>query len=444
MTKHFSLHDLIFSRYIMPIQLLQLNQKKEKIYNHLESCVQQETAEQVIQRYDRLFVKATGYEEPEIRETLEAISKADEAETEFSSFLSNCCYIAINHWLRQSSDLQNIIPEFVKVFEEIPAFTRLQTSASKRIRERVILFSKSEHFLKMQRLQRLFINNQETQSDKSQPLATLLPRYPFLYQDCILPEDNYPQTQQALKMIQKQQEHEFELSLSRYITNQVRVTRLAERYGSLPEAQKAIPPKPNPTLLKDPELVATLQHFISGVEGKSTYRDLAQRFLTHSTKADTFRTYKRDLYEYLIASIDDHYGKQQFNQRLGYFLKSTLAKWDREKPNEQLILRIANNLLKFLIVESRKQIDHYLYLDLVTNLGPTKTIGLLLKILLISNKIYPYLTSRFAILYNHYESTPRHNIHWLFKSLENLNLALTIHYSSVDLSYWRSVNSLPN
>jgi len=252
-----------------------------------------------------------------------------------------------------------------------------------------------------------------------------------IYQNCILTADNYPQTKQALKKFQKQQEYDFEVSLSRYITNQVRLARLAERYGSLAKAQNAILPKPNPTLLKDAELIATLQHFISGVEGKSTYRDLAQRFLTHSRKADTFRTYKRDLYEYLIASIDDSYGKQQFNQRLAYFIKNTLTEWDWEKPNEQLILRIANNLLKFLVIESQQKIDHYLYLDLVTNLGPTKTIGLLLKIVLISNKIYPYLTSRFAILYNHYENTPRHNVHWLFKSLENLNIALTIHYIAV-------------
>ncbi|MFP3345484.1 hypothetical protein R0J87_23665, partial [Halomonas sp. SIMBA_159] len=64
------------------------------------------------------------------------------------------------------------------------------------------------------------------------------------------------------------------------------------------------------------------------------------------------------------------------------------------------------------------------------------------KILLLSHKINPYLTSRFAILYNHYEHTPRHNVHWLFKSLENLKIALTIHNSTVDLSYWRSVNSI--
>ncbi|PSO49763.1 MAG: hypothetical protein BRC33_05650 [Cyanobacteria bacterium SW_9_44_58] len=428
----------------MPIQLSSLNQKKEKIYNHLQSCVQQETAEKVIERYYCLFVKATGYEEPEIRDTLEAIAKGDKAETEFASFLSNCCYIAINHWLRQSADPENIIPEFVKIFEDIPAFARLQTSASRRIRERVSDFNKSQHFLRMQRLRRLLTTTEETQKDKSQPLAILLGRYPFLYQNCILTADNYPQTKQALKKFQKQQEYDFEVSLSRYITNQVRLARLAERYGSLAKAQNAILPKPNPTLLKDAELIATLQHFISGVEGKSTYRDLAQRFLTHSRKADTFRTYKRDLYEYLIASIDDSYSKQQFNQRLAYFIKNTLTEWDWEKPNEQLILRIANNLLKFLVIESQQKIDHYLYLDLVTNLGPTKTIGLLLKIVLISNKIYPYLTSRFAILYNHYENTPRHNVHWLFKSLENLNIALTIHYSSLDLSYWSSANSLPN
>jgi len=164
----------------MPIQLSSLNQKKEKIYNHLQSCVQQETAEKVIERYYCLFVKATGYEEPEIRDTLEAIAKGDKAETEFASFLSNCCYIAINHWLRQSADPENIIPEFVKIFEDIPAFARLQTSASRRIRERVSDFNKSQHFLRMQRLRRLLTTTEETQKDKSQPLAILLGRYPFL------------------------------------------------------------------------------------------------------------------------------------------------------------------------------------------------------------------------------------------------------------------------
>ena len=426
----------------MPTQASSTQQQQEQIYQHLKTCVQKETPEEVLGRYHRLFVQATGYEDPEIREALEKITKQEETNNNFSSFLSCCCYIAINHWLTQDTETQQAIGELVKTFQGIPPFARSQTMASRRIREKVSEFSKSDYLLKMDRLRIVLITDEETQKDKSQPLSTLLGRYPFLFQDCVLPQENYPDTKRTLKKFQIKQQHDFEVSLSNYITNQVRLARLAKRYDSWEKAQELITPIPNPTLLKEPELIATLQHFISGVQGKSTYQDLAKRFLIHSSKADTFKTYKRDLYEYLINSLSGDYVKQQFKQRLSDYLKNTLVDWDRQKPNEQLMLRIANNLLKFLVVESRQHIDHYLYLDLITNLGPTQTIGLLLKILLLSHKINPYLTSRFAILYNHYEHTPRHNVHWLFKSLENLKIALTIHNSTVDLSYWRSVNSI--
>jgi hypothetical protein len=222
----------------------------------------------------------------------------------------------------------------------------------------------------------------------------------------------------------------------------VRLARLAQRYESFEQARASITPIPNPTLLKEPELISTLQHFISGVQGKSTYQDLAKRFLVHSGKADTFKVYKKDLYQYLTSAISGEYVQKQFKPRLSDHLKQTLVDWDRQKTNEQLVLRVANNLLKFLVVESRQNINHYIYLDLITHLGPTQTVGLLLKIVLLSPKINPYLTSRFAILYTHYEQTPRDNVHWLFKSLENLNIALTIYNSTIDLSYWRSANSI--
>ncbi|MDR9402535.1 MAG: hypothetical protein RI580_03755, partial [Halothece sp. Uz-M2-17] len=287
----------------MPTQASSTQQQQEQIYQHLKTCVQKETPEEVLGRYHRLFVQATGYEDPEIREALEKITKQEETNNNFSSFLSCCCYIAINHWLTQDTETQQAIGELVKTFQGIPPFARSQTMASRRIREKVSEFSKSDYLLKMDRLRIVLITDEETQKDKSQPLSTLLGRYPFLFQDCVLPQENYPDTKRTLKKFQIKQQHDFEVSLSNYITNQVRLARLAKRYDSWEKAQELITPIPNPTLLKEPELIATLQHFISGVQGKSTYQDLAKRFLIHSSKADTFKTYKRDLYEYLINSL---------------------------------------------------------------------------------------------------------------------------------------------
>lgn len=426
----------------MPTQASLMQAKQEKIYEHFQACLQVEEPEQVLERYQRLFIQATGYEDPEIREALEQITKNEDQENHFNSFLNSCCYIAINHWLTQDLETQQVIRTLVDSFRDVPPFARSQTMASRRIREKVSAFSRSESFLRLERLRAILTTDEATQRDKSQLLSTLLGRYPFLFQDCIFPQDNFPETKKILKRFQQQQQNNFEVALSNYITNQVRLARLSKRYGSWEEAKAVMTPVSNPTLLKEPELIATLQHFISGVQGKSTYQDLAKRFLIHSNKANNFKLYKRDLYEYLTSSLSGSYVKQQFKPRLADHLKQTLADWDRHKPTEQLLLRVANNLLKFIIVESRHRINHYLYLDLITHLGPTETVGLLLKIVLLSPKINPYLTSRFAILYSHYEHTPRDNVHWLFKSLENLKIALTIYNSSIDLSYWRSANSI--
>jgi len=440
----------------MPTKLLSIKEYQEKIYTHLESCVQQETPEQVQGRYERLFIKGGNYEEPDIQQALQELIKEIQTDTDFCSFLSDCCYLAINHWLANYQKVNQIIPEFINRFEN-PAQTqksvrfrryasrsssRDSSKSSRKVRELLNAFIQSNYFFKMQRLKRLFSTDETTQHDRSQPLGVLLGRYPFLYQDCLIPPSNSPKTKKILKQLQAQHQNHFALCLSSYLTSQVRLLHLAKRYNSIERAKASINLKPNPTLLKDKELILTIQHFISGVEGKSTYQDLAQRFITHSTKANCLKTYKKDLYDYLIPSIDQGYGKQSFNQRLSNQLSTTLKDWDQQKPNERLILQLTNQLLKFLVVDNSKNVNHYIYLDLLTNIGPTKTIGLLLKIVLISDKILPYLTSRFAILYHHYENTPREEVHWLFKSLETLNIALTVHHSSVDLSFWRSANSL--
>ncbi len=438
----------------MQTQLSPRKQKKEKIYTHLASCVKAEPPEQVRERYQRLFIQGTNYENTDIRETLEQIIKEEETEADFCAFLSDCCYIAINHWLVHSKETKQVIPAFVALFENLPQAgkvgragkyaSRSSSKSSRKIRELVTAFTQSNYFLKLQRLKRVLSTDKATQADPSQPLAVLIERYYFLYQECLIPQSNSPKTTKLLKQLQAQRQHQFALSLSGYLTSQVRLAHLAKRYGSLERAKQSINLKANPTLLKDDELIETIQHFISGVEGKSTYQDLAKRFLTHSNKADTLKTYKKDLYDYLISSVSDTYGKRQFNKRLSSFLNSTLEDWNHKQPNEKLILQLANQLLKFLVVDNRKNMNHYLYIDLVSNLGPTKTIGLLLKIVLLSDKIVPYISSRFAILYSHYEQTPRENVHWLFKSLETLNIALIVHHSSVDLSFWRSVKAVPN
>jgi hypothetical protein len=86
-------------------------------------------------------------------------------------------------------------------------------------------------------------------------------------------------------------------------------------------------------------------------------------------------------------------------------------------------------------VESPQRPEHLFFIDLISNMGPVRTTGLLLKIVLLSRQTKPHLEKRFSILFNHYESQTVNDILWFVQSLENLNVALVVNFGDVDLSF---------
>ena len=67
-------------------------------------------------------------------------------------------------------------------------------------------------------------------------------------------------------------------------------------------------------------------------------------------------------------------------------------------------------------------------------MGEVKTIGLLLKLVLLCGKVKPYLEKRFSILFSHYENVTEDRADWLVKSLENLQVAFSVHFGEADFS----------
>lgn len=198
-------------------------------------------------------------------------------------------------------------------------------------------------------------------------------------------------------------------------------------------------PVENPTLLSDRELNRALTHYINPVEGNYTYKDLSHSFLNHSARVSNYRTFKSELYEYLVGSIDPKYGKSQFNKKLYYHLQNTLPEFDSRRPDEFLVMRTSSQLLNFLVVESTHKPDHYVFIDLITNIGVTHAVGLLLKVVLMSHKVKPYLEKRFSLLFNHYESFSKDGVPWLVKSLESLHIAFSVHFGKADISCLRQI-----
>ncbi|WP_017721959.1 hypothetical protein [Kamptonema formosum] len=411
---------------------------EQLIYNYLLYWVEQESPSQLIERFRNLFIDSWGYREPEVARALEHLAASKQAEQEFKFVLNRCCHILINRW-QMLPQTQGSIAELIELFDGCRttsgAYSRHHKGA--RWQELVSQFAQSEQYLTLRRLAQVMSQTPEaSSSQETRPLGTLIRRYPYLYEHCLLAEGSTYEHQQTVRLLQAQRQKQFESKLSQYVTYQVRKAQQA-RKGLAPAAGRIVLPVENPTLLSDRELYASLKQFVGKVEGSYTYRDLAHSFLTHTSQTRTYGTFKKELYEYLISSIDPAYGKRQFNDRLYKQLQNTLPQSDSQKFSDFLLVRTCSQLLNFLVVESPQRPNHFVLIDLISNVGPAITTGLLLKIVLLCRKVKPYLERRFSILFNHYESSTRDAVHWLVKGLENVNLALSTNFGAVDLSFIR-------
>lgn len=406
---------------------------EQNIYDHLLECVRSESPERVVERYRCLLIQGTGYRDRSLLQDLYRLAEADRSEQDFRAFINRCWYIAINYWQMQPP-LRRYIPELIELFEHVPGPPGgYFVGGVSKVRKLLKSFTNSEQYIKLRHLCRLIEGKAEQKT-----LGTLIVRYPYLYEYCLVSEDSDEAYKKSISTIRRQTQQRFELDLSKYVTHQVRLAQLRQRYDAKLPQQKLLPVK-NPTLLSDRDLNRALKHFIGNIYGEQNYRDLAHSFITHSYQTPSFRAFKDKLYEYLISTIDSKYGNRQFNRRLYQAIQETLPQCDYQKPEEFLVLRTAVRLMQFLVVESQYNPNHYVFLDLVSNLGPTRAIGILLQLVLLSHKAKPYLDKRFSILFNHYESTSLEGASWLVASLENLHLASTVHFGKVDLSYWKQL-----
>ncbi|WP_416674457.1 hypothetical protein [Egbenema bharatensis] len=419
------------SRYNRPI-----TSAEQTLYDHLLYWIELESPSAMIERFRTLFIDGAGYPDPEVSQALKTIVAADPAIDDFRYILNRCCHILINRWQSRPQS-HGAIPELVHVFES-PFTTRhslaTQLRSTRRLRQLVQEFTTTEQFLTLRRLAQV-LTEAEAVNIGNRPLGTLIRRYPYLYEYCLLNEDSAQEQQSTVRQVQATLQHQFEIHLSQYVTYQIRQAQMARK--AVPDRQTFIRPVSNPTLLSDRELGQAIKHYIGRVDGSRTHKDLAQSFLTHTHQRTSFAAFKDDLYEYITAPIDPAYGKRQFNHQLYRHLNAILPDQGSQRVNDFLIVRTCSQLLNFLVADQPHHPNHFVFIDLTTNLGAIATTGVLLRIVLFCRKVKPYLERRFSILFNHYEAHTKDTVLWLIQALENLNLALTTNFGSINLSFLR-------
>lgn len=415
----------------------QITQDEQLIYDHLLHWADLEMPDQLIERFRSLFIDGSRYTDGSVINALDRVTSARYAREDFRYVLNRCCHILINRWLARSQ-LQSAIPELIELFDAVPspvvAAGVYRAHGLRRLRELVSEFRTTEQYVTLQRLAQVVAQNLDLLGEH-RPLGTLISRYPYLYSHCLLTENSVQEQKATVRRLQRQRQHQFEVDLSQYVTYLVRRSQLDCSISPLQESTLDMRPVANPTLLGDQELGRALKHYIGKIDGANTYKDLAHNFLACSHYSHTFRSFKDDLYSYILTSVDGEYTARQFSNQLHAQLKAAFPESNSRPVNDFLIVRTCSQLLNFLVVESAEHPHHFVFVDLIMNLGPVLTTGLLLKIVLICSKVRPYLERRLSILFNHYEASEREAVRWLVKMLENLNIALSVHFGSMDLSF---------
>ncbi|MEL6128704.1 MAG: hypothetical protein AAFR30_02230, partial [Cyanobacteria bacterium J06628_4] len=267
--------------------------QEQVLYDHWLGCVNSERPEVLVQRFNNLFIDGTGYGDREVVSSLDTILMDRHADLYFHHILNRCCHILINRW-QKNREHQSAIIELVNLFEYAPSQAVREVSRARsvrRLREIVAQFGKTEQYLMLKRLVQVMARESEPRLRSRQPLGTLIGRYPYLYQHCLLSEESPKEQKTHVRRMQHQAQKKVELDLSQYVNYRVRRSRL-KREGLLDKQGQWLRPSSNPTLLSDRELVDSLQQFSGKDAHGRTYNDLALRFRSQCCESVSFKSFK--------------------------------------------------------------------------------------------------------------------------------------------------------
>ena len=398
---------------------------QQVIFEHWVDCARHEPASMLLNRFKSLFILGKNYPENFIKESLDEVLMTSTIEEQLP-FLNRCCYILVNRWQMNPNEKSAIV-ELTTLLKQVqsPGTTNRYDRVRKRLRLMVFHYTQS-HFFKQLRRVTEFVREKGAVSSGT-PLISLIDRYPYLYSHCLKANDASKTRLKLIREAQGEAQKQFEIDLSKYIAH------TALRGERAPITNE--PELKNPTLLTSKDLQKTLKHFVGRSTREGTYREMSSSFRSTLDQRIRFVNFKDNLFDYLTADIDPNYANRKFNYNLRKQLNLISPELHRKPVTDILMTRTYNTMLNHLVIESRQAPKHFVFMDLISNIGSTRTIGLLLKLVLLNRSVKNSLERRLGVLFQHYESHQHGGIQWLVRCFEKFNLAFTTHFGKINVSY---------
>jgi hypothetical protein len=417
---------------------IQTNQQVEQaICDRLAQIAQEASAEEVLQDFQRLLLEGKGNLEPQLTTAFEAVilSKEKNAQRDCLRLFDRACSQLITNWLAEGKP--SSISQLVDLIGTIGSNKdQLYAKLPRRLQQLWKIYLQDSYYQKLLKIQ-IVVTRRSTNSLPNAPLSDLLDRYPFLYESSLLAEDASVEYVEIIQKTKRRAQRDYEFRLSRYLTFQIRKASLKQN----PDPQKSIEPVPNPSVLKSRDLGSALQSFVGRSRySKETAYDSACNFQSQMHSGMNFADFKESLYRYLVNDLDPNSQAQNgFKSRLKEYLRGVIPE-NHSKPLDELSqVRTYTQLLNFLVIDSAERPNHMVLINLVSNMGSTATVSLILKVILICPKAQTSLNHRLAILFNHYYNSKQEDVQWLIKLLENWQIASTIHFGKIDTSLLQKI-----
>ncbi|MEM9214207.1 MAG: hypothetical protein AAGD25_07650 [Cyanobacteria bacterium P01_F01_bin.150] len=368
-----------------------------KIYDTFITLAKTWASNDVLSLFRQVFIHCVDSTESNLTPALYILLQAGNEE-DFHYTLNRVCYILVNNW--ETARDQDAIIELIDV---LTMATDLKTGNSpklRKLRRWVTTFLESQAFRDLK-----LYTSRETQSSHWTHRYTS-----YLLTAQSLNQNNPDEQRLAANIASNEMRREFKRNLAMY-------TLQSDKSNYSTDTLK------NPTLLG--EHVLPLIRKILTKKGKFGCQDVANIFLAQSKNAK-FKHFKRGLAEYIVFAIGSEEITKLLQTQISEYLETLYTHYDKRPVDDAILLRTANQMIDFLIMNRRGTPAPTMTLLLSKGYALTLAI-LLLKVIMISPKSRKYLEGKIGDLVSYYGELPEGECQWLIQFLEILNVTFTIY-----------------
>lgn len=373
---------------------------QEKIYSYLVEIVQNWQPEDVLQKFEHLFLDLVNDDSvPSIEKLFQ-----ESNQQEIINTFKRCCYILINNW--ESNRNHKWIQELVEILAKYKENTQKSISRKNNVNSSIIKFINSNDYQEL----KLYADRNERQE------KTWVNRYAsYLLVAQYLDRNNPQEQQEAARKLSQHLKDKFKFELAMYIARSQSAASNENRYV-------------NPSILGDD--VLRLIKMIVVKKGVFSYENIANIFIKQ-TQNQNLDEFKQSIQKYLIYSVKEKEFVRTLKQELSARLSAWQVERNEENINKDLFLRVCNKIIDFLTTEDGK-VPSKLFVMLLSQGHPLTLVVVLLKIILISQNSRSHLELRIANLIRYYDKYAEYECQGIIYFLEIFNITFAIYAENIE------------